>query len=407
MTKKVLIIGLNYSGALSGRINIAVNARGVFIADYGILEENITYLTDEWAPLTKAQIMTAIQTLIDASYVMDEIYIYYAGYGSGIRIVKTVDYGEVPLYLDSVPLESVPLESVPLSEPLESGPLESGPPSEPLDSDLDSKLMEAKMIESKLWEAKLLEAKLLEDVAPDDTITISIDELSNVELSNVAEPKIEPTVEVLETLTPPNEEVLPTEHIVLPTESILTESILTESILTESILTESILTESILTESILTESILTEPILTEPILTEPILTEPILTEPILTEPILTEPILTEPILTEPILTELEEPITYKYEFYPPNQSYDKLAKQMVASDYEIINTTELLSLLSNSHCRTICVLDMCPYTNTSDPLMWGTDIIGNVNIISFAESDAISSGKLAIIQLITNHISGP
>ena len=44
MTKKVLIIGLNYgiesSIALSGRINIAVNARGVFIADYGILEEN-------------------------------------------------------------------------------------------------------------------------------------------------------------------------------------------------------------------------------------------------------------------------------------------------------------------------------------------------------------------------------
>ena len=51
MTKKVLIIGLNYgiepSIALSGRINIAVNARGVFIAEYGILEENITYLTDE------------------------------------------------------------------------------------------------------------------------------------------------------------------------------------------------------------------------------------------------------------------------------------------------------------------------------------------------------------------------
>jgi hypothetical protein len=226
--------------------------------------------------------------------------------------------------------------------------------------------MEAKMIESKLWEAKMLEANLLESVAPDDTITISIDELSNVELSNVAEPKIMPTVEVLETLTHPNEEVLPTEHIVLPTEHILTESILTESILTE----------------------------------------PIPTEPILTESIPTELIPTELIPTEPIPTELEEPITYKYELYPPNQSYDKLAKQMVASDYEIIDTTELLSLLSNSHCRTICVLDMCPYTNTSDPLMWGTDIIGNVNIISFAESDAVSSGKLAIIQLITQHISG-
>jgi hypothetical protein len=102
----------------------------------------------------------------------------------------------------------------------------------------------------------------------------------------------------------------------------------------------------------------------------------------------------------------EEPIKYKYEFYPPNQSYDKLAKQMVSSDYEIIDTTEILGLLRNSRCRTICVLDMCPYTNTSDPLMWGTDIIGNVNIISFAESDAVSSGKLATIQVIAQHISG-
>ena len=363
MTKKVLIIGLNYSGdnalsgriniALSGRINIAVNARGVFIADYGILEENITYLTDEWAPLTKAQITTVIQTLVDESAVLDEIYVYYAGYGSGIRIVKTVDYGEVPFDLDlgSVPLEPLdvvplePLDWVPPSEPLNSDldsvSLESEPlGSEPLesgllDSDLDSKLMEAKMIESKLmeakmiesklWEAKLIEAKLLEDVAPDDTITISIDELSNVELSNVAEPKITPTVEVLETLNP---EPTPTDQEILPTP------------------------------------------------------------------------------TELEVQSIEsEPLKYKYEFYPPNQSYDKLAKQMVASDYEIIDATEILGLLSNSRCRTICVLDMCPYANTPDPLMWGTDIIGNVNIISFAESDAVSSGKLAIIQVITQHIA--
>jgi len=360
MTKKVLIIGLNYSGdnalsgriniALSGRINIAVNARGVFIADYGILEENITYLTDEWAPLTKAQITTAIQTLVDESAVLDEIYVYYAGYGSGIRIVKTVDYGEVPVGLeplDSVPLEplvSVPLEplgSVPLEPldwvppseplPLDSEPLESGP----LDSDLDSKLMEAKMIESKLWESKLLEAKLLESVASDDIITITIDELSNTELSNVAEPKIEPTVEVLET---PDPEILPI--------------------------------------------------------------------PMRSEVITLEPeILPTPTDQEVLST--TEPLKYKYEFYPPNQSYDKLAKQMVASDYEIIDATEILGLLSNSRCRTICVLDMCPYANTSDPLMWGTDIIGNVNIISFSESDAVSSGKLAIIQVITNHISSP
>ena len=208
----------------------------------------------------------------------------------------------------SVPFVSVPLESV------------------PLDSDLDSKLMEAKMIESKLWESKMLEAKLLESVASDDTITISIDELSNTELSNVAEPKIAPTVEVLETPNPI--EPLHMDQEILPTP------------------------------------------------------------------------------TGPEVQTIEsEPIKYKYEFYPPTQPYDKLAKQMVASDYEIIDATEILGLLSNSRCRTICVLDMCPYANTSDPLMWGTDIIGNVNIISFAESDAVSSGKLAIIQVITTHIA--
>ena len=114
MTKKVLIIGLNYSGALSGRINIAVNARGVFISDYGILEENITYLSDEWAPLTKVQIMTAIQTLVSESAILDEIYVYYAGYGSGIRIVKTVDYGEVPFESVPLPVGLEPLDSVPL-----------------------------------------------------------------------------------------------------------------------------------------------------------------------------------------------------------------------------------------------------------------------------------------------------
>ncbi len=333
MTKKVLIIGLNYSGALSGRINIAVNARGVFIADYGILEENITYLTDEWAPLTKSQIMTAIQILVDESAVLDEIYVYYAGYGSGIRIVKTVDYGEVPLPVGSVPLDVVPLG--PISLPLESVPLdlESVPldlESVPLDLESVPLDLESVPLESVPLESVPLESVTLEVVPPDDTITISIDELSNTELSNTELSNTE--LSNVELVAPAEPEILPQDTDVL--------------------------------------------------------------------------IPTEPLPT-PTPTGPEEPIKYKYEFYPPNQSYDKLAKQMVASDYEIIDTTEILDLLRNSWCRTICVLDMCPYENTSDPLMWGTDIIGNVNIISFAESDAVSSGKLATIQVITNHISRP
>ena len=335
MTKKVLIIGLNYSGniALSGRINIAVNAREVFIADYGILEENITYLSDEWAPLTKAQIMTAIQTLVSESSMLDELYVYYAGYGSGIRIVKTVDYGEVPLDLASDPLD--PMMPFPLPFPLGSEPLSLAPTmiseplslplgAEPLESLLDSKLWEEKLIESKLWEAKLLESKMLESSSSDDTITISIDELSNVELSNTELSNTELSNTELSNVAEPKSSVEVLELEVLQT---------------------------------------------------------------------------------PIEPLPEEPIKYKYEFYPPSYSYDKLAKQMVSSDYEIIDTTEILGLLSNSRCRTICVLDMCDYKGIATPLMWGTDIIGNVNIISFAESDVVSSGKLATIQVITQHIS--
>ena len=350
MTKKVLIIGLNYSGddALSGRINIAVNARGVFIADSGILEENITYLTDEWVPLTKAQIMTAIQTLVSESSMLDELYVYYAGYGSGIRIVKTVDYGEVPLDLASDPLGSVPLVPMmpfPFPLPLGSDPLSLAPTmiseplslplgAEPLESLLDSKLWEAKLIESKLWEAKMLESKMLESEmlesgSSDDTITISIDELSNVELSNTELSNVESD--------PPAE----------PKSSV----------------------------EVLELEVLQTPI---------------------------EPLPEEPLPEEPLPEIIP---TYKYEFYPPSYSYDKLAKQMVSSDYEIIDATEILGLLSNSRCRTICVLDMCDYKGIATPLMWGTDIIGNVNIISFAESDAVSSGKLTTIQVITTHIA--
>ena len=146
------------------------------------------------------------------------------------------------------------------------------------------------------------------------------------------------------------------------------------------------------------------PLPTEPQV--PLPTEPIV--PLPTEPIV--PLPTEPEVPLPIeqITEPPAPPPYKYDFYPMTQSYDKLTKQMVGSDYEIITNTEILDILKNTKCRTICVLDMCPFVDgmTNDSLTWGTDIIGNVNIISFAEPDFISSGKLATIQVITQHIRG-
>jgi hypothetical protein len=318
MTKKVLILSLNYSStpsiALSGRINIAVNARGVFIADYGILEENITYLTDEWAPLTKAQIMTAIQALVDESTSLEEIYIYYAGYGSGIQIVKSIDWALMPVPMDIPPLESLPVD--------------------------------------------------------DSTITITIDELEPTTTESPSEA----------TTTEPPSEATTTES---PSEATTTESP-SEATTTESP------SETTTTESP-SETTTTEPIVST------------------IDPLVPSFI----VFPEPPVP----PPPYKYDFYPMSQSYDKLTKQMVGSDYEIITNTEILDILKNTRCRTICVLDMCPLTNevqshlfvdgmTNDSLTWGTDIIGNVNIISFAEPDSISSGKLATIRVITEHIKG-
>ena len=290
MTKKVLIIGLNYgiepSIALSGRINIAVNARGVFIADYGILEENITYLTDEWAPLTKDQILTAIQALVDESTSLEEIYIYYAGYGSGIRILKRIKYPEV----------DVPEFVIPELDPY---PIVSYNPS------------------------------IVSEPPPTD---------------NVVEPADNIIIEMLPSDTNTDLDTTPTDLDTNPT----------------------CLEQTPETNVIQTETNVIEPNTIN-------------------------------------ITAVEiPPPTYYYEFAPVYGQYDKLTKQIVGSDYEIIEQKDILELLGKSRCRTICVLDMCPFDNDSN-IMWGTDTIGNVNIISFSESDVYSSGKRAMIRIITSH----
>lgn len=283
MTKKVLIIGLNYgiepSIALSGRINIAVNARGVFIAEYGILEENITYLTDEWEPLTKDQILAAIQALVDESTSLEEIYIYYAGYGSGIRILKQIKYPEV-----EVPETIVPEFVIP--EPVQVASYDPSIVPEPPPTD------------------------------------------------NVVEPADNIVIEILPSDTNTDLGSQPTSLDTTPTGLEQTNVI-------------------------------------------------------------------EPNTINMTAVEIPPP-TYYYEFAPVYGQYDKLTKQIVGSDYEIIEQKDILELLGKSRCRTICVLDMCPFDNDSN-IMWGTDIIGNVNIISFSESDVYSSGKRAMIYTITSH----
>jgi hypothetical protein len=288
MTKKVLIIGLNYgiesSIALSGRINIAVNARGVFIADYGILEENITYLTDEWEPLTKDQILAAIQALVDESTSLEEIYVYYTGYGSGIRILKRIKYPEVLLPEFVIPEIVIPEIVIPEIVIPEPDPIVSYDPS------------------------------IVSEPTPTD---------------NVVEPADNIGIEILPSDTNTGLYTNPTETNVIQMNVI------------------------------------------------------------------------EPNTINITAVEIPPP-TYYYEFAPVYSQYDKLTKQIVGSDYEIIDSNQLLELLGKSQCRTICVLDMCPFDNDSN-IMWGTDTIGNVNIISFSESDVYSSGKQAMIRIITSH----
>jgi hypothetical protein len=397
MTKKVLILSLNYSStpsiALSGRINIAVNARGVFIADYGILEENITYLSDEWAPLTKAQIMTAVQALVDESTSLEEIYIYYAGYGSGIQIVKSIDWALMPVPMDIPPMDTLPMNTfIPL----------------PVD---------------------------------DSTITITIDELEPTTTEEILEVPSEATTEPSsEATTEPSSEATTepsSEATTEPSSEATTEEATTEPPTEPSSEAPTEPSSEAPTEPS-TEEATTEPSSEAP--TEAP-TEPIVpTTEAPTEPVV--PTIDPVIPQEPIVPTIDSlipsfivlpappppPLPYKYDFYPMTQSYDKLTKQMVGSDYEIITNTEILDMLKNTKCRTICVLDMCPLVGTTEPLTykvpsfdettngttdllsntltWGTDIIGNVNIISFAEPDSISSGKLATIQVITQHIRG-
>ena len=238
MTKKVLIIGLNYgiepSIALSGRINIAVNARGVFIAEYGILEENITYLTDEWAPLTKDQILAAIQALVDESTSLEEIYIYYAGYGSGIRILKRIKYPEV----------EVPEFVIPELDPY---PIVSYNPS------------------------------IVSEPPPTD---------------NVVEPADNIIIEMLPSDTNTDLDTTPTDLDTNPT----------------------CLEQTPETNVIQTETNVIEPNTIN-------------------------------------ITAVEiPPPTYYYEFAPVYGQYDKLTKQIVGSDYEIIEQKDILELLGKSSC---------------------------------------------------------
>jgi len=78
---------------------------------------------------------------------------------------------------------------------------------------------------------------------------------------------------------------------------------------------------------------------------------------------------------------------------------DNLMKIIVPSvpDEAAIEQDELVPLLQQSACNTICVMDMCPPTEML--LKWAVDTIGPLKIITFSEST--NTNKFALIRKLS------
>jgi hypothetical protein len=71
---------------------------------------------------------------------------------------------------------------------------------------------------------------------------------------------------------------------------------------------------------------------------------------------------------------------------------DNLAKVMVPADLSKIDVSHLLV---QSCCKTLCVMDMCPYQDDEMLLKWGADITGNVKVVTFCESDSTGTRRFS------------
>lgn len=91
MSKKALLIGINYyetpAAQLNGCINDAVNMRNMLIDAYGYESANITVLRDDTAANkpTAANIVKQLTSIIAQSASLKEIWIHYSGHGSQIN----------------------------------------------------------------------------------------------------------------------------------------------------------------------------------------------------------------------------------------------------------------------------------------------------------------------------------
>ena len=77
---------------------------------------------------------------------------------------------------------------------------------------------------------------------------------------------------------------------------------------------------------------------------------------------------------------------------------DNLAKQIIPADFAEITQDELTCMLNPTCCKTVCIMDMCPYGNEDMLLKWGADINNLVKVITLCESDSHNTNKNQLIQ---------
>ena len=84
---------------------------------------------------------------------------------------------------------------------------------------------------------------------------------------------------------------------------------------------------------------------------------------------------------------------------------DNLAKQIMPADFAEIGQDELMSLLNQTCCKTVCIMDMCPYGNEEMLLKWSADVNNNIKVITLCESDSHNTNKNQLIQsMLQNYL---
>jgi hypothetical protein len=86
-------------------------------------------------------------------------------------------------------------------------------------------------------------------------------------------------------------------------------------------------------------------------------------------------------------------------FYAETGVIDNLAKQIIPADFAAIGQDEFTSMLNNSCCKTVCIMDMCHYGNEEMLLKWSADVNNLVKVITLCESDSHNTNKYQLREL--------